>query len=66
MTYVESGSPSDEAKIEVGDVIQEADRKPVGSVEQFKEILKGKKEDKSLLLLMKRKDYTSYLVVNMN
>lgn len=58
---VASGTPAAEAGLQRGDVIQEVNRKPVNSVEQFKETLSG--AGNSVLLLINRGGNTFFVVV---
>lgn len=54
------GSPADDAGIHQGDVILEADRQPVKSVEDVRHILAKAKDQNSVLLLVKRQDRTLF------
>ena len=56
-------SPAAEAGLRRGDVIQELDRKPVANVEEYLEALGKHREDKSLLLLVRRGESTVFLAV---
>jgi len=66
VTYVENETKEDSSKIEVGDIIKEADRKPIEDVEQLKAVVERKKRGDSVLLLVKRSDFTTYIVININ
>ena len=54
VTGVEPGSPAAEAMIQVGDVIQAVNRKPVKNVDEFVKIVEKAKDGGSLLLLVQR------------
>ncbi|MHB8909827.1 MAG: DegQ family serine endoprotease [Syntrophales bacterium] len=54
VTGVEPGSPAAEAMIQVGDVIQAVNRKPVKTVDDFVKIVEKAKDGGSLLLLVQR------------
>jgi len=54
VTGVESGSPAAEAMIQVGDVIQAVNRKPVKNVDDFVKIVEKDKGGGNLLLLVQR------------
>jgi serine protease Do len=54
VTHVEPGSPASVAGIRTGDVIQEVNRKPVKSAEEFAEKIEKAKEQESILLLIQR------------
>ena len=54
VTGVEPGSPAADAMIQVGDVIQSVNRKPVKNVDDFVKIVEKDKGGGSLLLLVQR------------
>ena len=54
VTGVEPGSPAAEAMIQVGDVIQAVNRKPVKNVDDFVKIVEKAKGGGSLLLLVQQ------------
>jgi serine protease Do len=56
VTGVASGSPAEEAGIKAGDVILQANRKPVTSVDELKEQIAKTAADKPLLLLVRPAD----------
>jgi serine protease Do len=62
VTDVTPSSPAAEADIRPGDVVREADRTPVGSVEDFVRVV-GKEGRSSLLLLVQRQGNTVFHVL---
>ncbi|MBU4121182.1 MAG: DegQ family serine endoprotease [Proteobacteria bacterium] len=64
VTGVEPGSPAAEAMIQVGDVIQAVNRKPVKNVDDFVKIVEKAKEGGSLLLLVQRGANSLFAAVN--
>ncbi len=54
VTGVEPGSPAAEALIQVGDVIQAVNRKPIKNVDEFVKIVEKAKAGSNLLLLVQR------------
>jgi serine protease Do len=60
---VREDSPASAAGIEAGDVIVEADRSPVGSVDDLRSVLTRKRDAENLLLLVKREDASRFVVV---
>jgi len=63
VTGVEPGSPAEEAMIQVGDVIQAVNRKPVKNVDDFVKIVEKAKGGGSLLLLVQRGQNTLFAAV---
>ncbi|MCX5821414.1 MAG: DegQ family serine endoprotease [Deltaproteobacteria bacterium] len=63
VTGVEPGSPAAEAMIQVGDVIQTVDRKPVKDVDDFVKIVEKAKGGGSLLLLVQRGQNSMFAAV---
>jgi serine protease Do len=61
---VRPGSAADDAGLAPGDVIQEVNRKPVGSAEQFVSSVHAMPEGKDILLLVWSKGGSSYRVVH--
>ncbi len=59
---VEDGSPAAEAGLEPGDVIQEVDRKPVRTVNEFQSLVAGNTSS-SLLLLVNHEGHAHFAVV---
>jgi serine protease Do len=60
---VEPGSAADEAGLQPGDVIKEVNRRPVGSVSQFRGALETRQERGISLFLVRRGDDTVYVTV---
>ncbi|MGD0229866.1 MAG: PDZ domain-containing protein, partial [Syntrophorhabdales bacterium] len=60
---VRPGSPADEASIQRGDIILEANRKPVKGVEDLREKMANPEGSDRLLLLVQRDQGTFYLVL---
>lgn len=63
ITNVKPNSPAAEAGLNRGDLILEINRNPVATVKDFKEFLQQAKDDKSILLLIKREDHTRFVVL---
>lgn len=63
ITDIEEGSPAATANLQPGDLIVEADRTPVASVEALQSILDKDKE--RLLLLVKRKSSSIFVVIQL-
>jgi serine protease Do len=59
---IDPASSASSADIQRGDVIQEVNRKPVSSIEQYKQALAGA-DDKPVLLLVNRGGTTHYVDV---
>ncbi len=63
VTDVEPGSPAEDSKLRRGDLIQEVNRRKVQNVREFKQAIDGAKKTESLLLLVKRGEYTLYITL---
>jgi S1-C subfamily serine protease len=63
VTRVEPGSPVAGAMIQIGDVIQAVNRKPVKNVDDFVKIVEKAKSGGSLLLLVQRDPNTLFAAV---
>ncbi len=57
---VSEGSEADEAGIEEGDIVEEVNRMPVGTVAEYRAVLKKAKKGAPVLLLLKRGNATFY------
>ena len=66
VTYVEGGSPADEAGLKEGDVIVEVNRTPVEDRDQYFVKLKEAKEGNRILFLITRKGNSLFLVVSLD
>ncbi len=60
---VRNGSAAEDAGLQPGDVIQEANRKPVKTVEAFKDALQKVKEGENILLLVHRGDSSLFITM---
>ena len=65
MREVQPDSKAADAGIQPGDVILEADRKPVGSVEELRRIVDQHKAGSPLVMLVKRDRGSLYVAVPM-
>ena len=63
ITDVEDGSPASLAGIQPGDVIEEVNRQPVKSVDDFRKALSEAKERNTLLLLVRRGNATMFFAL---
>ena len=61
---VRPGSPAEDAGLQPGDVVQEVNRKPVASAEQFANAVHGTPAGKDILLLVWSKGNSSFRVVH--
>jgi len=66
VTGVIPGSPADGAGLRRGDVILEANRKPVKTREEFDTVLRQRSGEGSLLFLVRRGDSTRFIAVKGN
>ncbi len=64
VAQVQPGSPAEDAGLSSGDVIQQIDRKPVTSADQFRNDVKQAPADKDMLLLVWSNGGSSYRVVH--
>ncbi len=64
VAQVQPGSPAEDAGLTSGDVIQQIDRKPVTSADQFRNDVKQAPADKDVLLLVWSNGGSSYRVVH--
>jgi serine protease Do len=65
VTGVKDGSPAAAAGIQAGDVILQADRKPVATAADFGRVLAERKAGEPVLLWIRRKDASLFVVVNL-
>ena len=63
VTGVESDSPADQAGFRVGDVILEIDRKPIGGVQDFRQVVSELTKGGGILFLVRREDTTLFLAL---
>lgn len=63
VSAVDPGSAADEAGIRRGDVIVEIDRKPIRSIDEYKQAVAGIKKGKGVLLLVRRGESTLFLAL---
>jgi serine protease Do len=64
VTRVEPASPAAEVDIQPGDLIQSVNREPVGSAGDFEKAVARTKDNK-VLLLIKRGEYSQFIVVGL-
>ena len=65
VTGVKAGGPAAAAGIQAGDVILQADRKPVATAADFRRVLAERKAGEPVLLWIRRKDASLFVVVNL-
>jgi serine protease Do len=63
VSAVDPGSAADEAGIRRGDVIVEIDRKPIRSIDEYKQAVAGIQKGKGVLLLVRRGESTLFLAL---
>jgi serine protease Do len=63
---VERDNAAAEAGVQVGDVIEELNRQPIRSLEDFDQAVKAAKEHEANLLLIRRRNSRSFLVLHLN
>jgi serine protease Do len=63
VTDIDPGSPAELAGIQAGDVIEEVNRQPVESVEDFNKAMSAAKDNETLLLLARRGTATSFFAL---
>ena len=64
VAQVQPGSPAEDAGLSSGDVIQEVDRKPVTSADQFRNDVQQAAAGKDMLLLVWANGGSSYRIVH--
>lgn len=65
ISEVEPGSPADEAGLQRGDLIEEVNRSPVRSLEDYRKALQKSKASKSFLFLVRRGESTIYTALKL-
>lgn len=60
---IEAGSPAEDSKLKVGDLIKEINRRKIHNIRDFRQAVEGAKKTESLLLLIKRGSHTFYVVL---
>ncbi|MEK6622156.1 MAG: PDZ domain-containing protein, partial [Planctomycetota bacterium] len=63
VSEVQPGSQAANAEIREGDIIKEVNKKKVGNVAEFKKTLREGDKEKDILLLIKRGEFSRYVVV---
>jgi serine protease Do len=63
VTEVEPGSPAELAGIQAGDVIEEVNRQPISSIEDFNKAIAAGKDKETLLLLARRGTFSSFFAL---
>ena len=64
ITDIEAGSPAEQAGLQPGDVIEEINRQPIKSTEDFKKAMAEAKDKATLLLLARRGKTSSFFALN--
>lgn len=60
---VDPGSPAGEAGLRTGDVVKEVNRQEIHNLNDYNQALEKAKQDKSLLLVIKRGGSTHFVVL---
>ena len=63
ISRIEPGSLADEAGLKPGDVIKEINRKPIRTIQDYRDCLKGASIKKGILFFITRKEGSLYIVV---
>jgi serine protease Do len=66
VSEVGPASVAEEAGIQKGDVILEINRKPLAGIADYREAMKAVEEDGSVLLLIRRKESSFYVALNLD
>jgi serine protease Do len=61
---VEEGSPAAEAGLQLGDVVQEVNHKPVHAVDDFRSQLTAARGSNPILLMVNRDGHTRYAAID--
>ena len=64
VTDVEAGSPAEGAGIQPGDVIEEVNRQPIKSVEDFNKAMADVQDKDPLLLLVRRGNVSTFFALS--
>lgn len=62
--HVEAGSPAEAAGVQRGDIIQEVNREPIKSLEDYKKAAAKIKKEEMVVLLLSRQGNTLFVAVN--
>jgi serine protease Do len=65
ITSVEPGSPGEEAGLKAGMLIEQVNQKPVTNVDEFQAEMQKETKAGSILLLVRDKSYTEYVVIKL-
>jgi serine protease Do len=65
VTQVDPGSPADDAGLKAGMLIMQVNQKPVADVDEFQAEIKKASPEGSILLLVRSKNYTEYVVIKL-
>jgi serine protease Do len=65
ISFVEPGSPADEAGLKVGMLIEQVGQKTVTDVDEFQAEIQKEAEKGSILMLIRSKDYNEYVVIKL-
>ncbi|MGC8720262.1 MAG: DegQ family serine endoprotease [Thermodesulforhabdaceae bacterium] len=60
---IEPGSPAEESKLKIGDLIKEVNRRKINNVRDFKQAIDSANKSESLLLLVKRGSHTFFVTL---
>jgi serine protease Do len=65
IAFVAPGSPADDAGLKAGMLIEQVGQKPVTDVDEFQAEIQKEAEKGSILLLVRSKNYTEYVVIKL-
>src|SRR3989304_952210 len=63
VSEVQPGSPAAVSEIREGDLIKEVNRKKISNVAEFKKALNEGDKEKGILMLVKRGDFSRYVII---
>jgi serine protease Do len=66
VSAVVPGSPADDAGIQPGDLVTAVNRQPVTSTDQFRKAINAARSQKKALLLIRRGEFSQYVVVQLS